>query len=308
VIDDDLMSRFGLSAGDSRFRQLDLITGTLPGTLTFLDEARFADALLANPNIAGAIVTPDLADLLRGAGQDLVVIEHEDPRWAYFSLHNALAERDYRTWPSEVAATADVHPSAVIGETNVKIGQRSVIGPHVTILADVEIGDDCVVQPGTVIGSTGFEMKRTKKGVLSVVHDGLVRIGDHVEIGANTCIDKGFRNKPTMIENDARIDNLIHVAHGARIGRGAFIVAGSVLGGSVVVGSEAWLSINASIAPGVTVGDGAFVSIGAVATRDVPKGTQVTGNFAIPHQQFIQLFKRWLAGPRASDDNESGCA
>jgi UDP-3-O-[3-hydroxymyristoyl] glucosamine N-acyltransferase len=196
----------------------------------------------------------------------------------------------------------------VIAETNVRIGQRSVIGPLVTILADVEIGEDCVVQPGTVIGSIGFEVKRTRHGVLSVVHDGIVRIGDRVEIGANTCIDKGFRNKPTIIEDDARIDNLVHVAHGVRIGRGAFIVAGSVLGGSVVVGAEAWLSINASIAPGVTVGEGAFVSMGSVATRDVPEGTQVTGNFAIPHQQFLRLFKQWLAGLGPSDDSKSGRA
>lgn len=305
MIDQDTLRRFGLEASGATFEQLGLVSSDLPRTLSFLDEEKFAEGALQNPNLSGVIVTAELARRLRGHRDDLALIEHEDPRWAYFSLYNHMAELQREEWPSIIAADAQVHPSAFIAGTNVRIGPRTVIGPLVAVLEDVEIGECCVIQAGTVLGSVGFEIKRTSRGLLSVAHDGVVRIGNRVEIGANTCVDKGFRTSPTVVEDDVRIDNLVHVAHGVRIGRGAFVVAGTVLGGSSRIGAEAWLSINASVAPSISIGEGAFVSMGAVATRNVPAGVQVTGNLAIPHDQFIKLFKKWLAS-LAADETGSG--
>jgi UDP-3-O-[3-hydroxymyristoyl] glucosamine N-acyltransferase len=285
----------GSSAPGKRFAELGLVNSQAADTLTFIDDQRFEAELIANKSISGAFVTAAAAQELEQARPDITLIEHVDPRWAYYSLYNRLAQARYEVRPSRIAASAQVHPSAVVSEHNVIIGERSTIGPNATILADVEIGDDCVVQAGTVIGSDGFEYKRTSRGILFVVHDGVVRIGNHVHVGANTCIDKGFRGRPTLIEDNATIDNLVHIAHSARVGKRSLIIAGTVLGGSTTVGDDVWMSINTSLAPGVALEDGSFVSIGAVVTRRVGAGQQVSGNFAIPHDQFLKLLKNSLA-------------
>jgi UDP-3-O-[3-hydroxymyristoyl] glucosamine N-acyltransferase LpxD len=296
MIDDVLISAVTGATGEGRpFAQLGLVDATESDTLSFVDDDRFRAQLVANGSITGAFVTSEMARQLAGAREDLALIVHEDPRWAYFSLYNCLAKGGYTKSPSVIADSATIHPTAFVSDYNVTIGDNTIIGPHVSILPDVRIGRDCVVQAGTVIGSEGFELKRTSRGLLSVFHDGIVDIRDRVEIGANTAIDKGFRGRPTFIDDDVRIDNVVHVAHSVRIGKGALVVAGTVLGGSSVIGDEVWLSINASIAPSTTVEEGAFVSIGSVVTRTVPKGQQVTGNFAVPHKDFLRILKKQLS-------------
>lgn len=288
-------SAVGLDLSDgSEFLHLGLVNSYLPKTLTYLDDERFWQELADNCNIAGAFVAPALATTLRTARPSLELIECEDPRWAFWTCYNHAAERDYVQARSRISPSASVSPAAFVSEHNVSIGEGTVIGPNVTILPDVTIGSNCRIQPGAVIGSVGFEVKRTSRGVVSVIHDGVVEIGDNVEIGANTCIDKGFRDRPTVIESEVKIDNLVHVAHSVRVRRGAFLIAGAVLGGSCEVGPDAWLSINASVAPSLTLGPKAFVSIGAVVTRNVGEEQQVTGNFAVPHDVFLRMLKSGL--------------
>lgn len=285
-------------APDRSYALIGLVDTSAPGTLTFLDQARFVPAVTGNANIAGAIVTAELAPMLRAERPELDLLVSEDPRWDYYSLYNHIAERDYVEEASRVAPSAKIHSSAEIAAHNVVIGENTIIGPRVVVLPDVRIGSHCVIQPGSVIGSVGFEIKRTSRGLLTVSHDGIVDIGDRVEIGANSCIDKGFRRRPTLIEDEARIDNLVHIAHAARVGRGAFVIAGTVLGGSCTVGDDVWLSINSSVAPGLSIGDGAFVSIGAVVTKPVEPGEQVSGNFAVPHRTFLKMLKNALSDAR----------
>lgn len=293
----------GAVAPPHDFGVLGLVNSREPNTLSFLDDLRFFAELVQNSAVAGAFVSPEIASRLRIERPDFLAIESDDPRWAYFSLYNRVAETNYRKTPSVISPLAQVHPTAFVSQFNVTIGDRTVIGPNVSILADVSIGSDCIVQAGTVIGSDGFEYKRTSRGVLFVFHDGCVQISECVHIGANTCVDKGFRGRPTVIGSHATIDNLVHIAHSVRIGRRSLIIAGTVLGGSAVVGDDVWMSINTSLAPGITLDDGSFVSIGAVVTRRVAPGQQVTGNFAIPHDQFLRLFKAGLAksGPGQND-------
>jgi UDP-3-O-[3-hydroxymyristoyl] glucosamine N-acyltransferase len=295
MIEDDLISATTGAAGQGRaFAQLGLVTATEADTLSFLDDDRFIAQLVANGSVTGAFVTAAMAGKLAGSRDDLALLVHEDPRWAYFTLYNHIARSGYRKTPTSISPSAEIHPTAFVSDYNVVIGDGTVVGPQVAILPDVKIGRNCVVQAGTVIGSEGFELKRTSRGLLSVFHDGSVEIGDRVEIGSNTAIDKGFRGRPTVIDDDVRIDNVVHVAHSVRIGKNALVVAGTVLGGSSVIGDEVWLSINASIAPSTVVEEGAFVSIGAVVTRLVPSGQQVTGNFAVPHKDFLRILKKQL--------------
>ena len=276
------------------FAALGLVDTDIPDSLTFLDEKRYLRQLAANANLAGAIVTAELEAPIREARPDIALLLSSDPRWDYFSLHNHLAENGREERPSEISPDAIIHPRAYVSEVNVTIGAGTRIGPNVTILGDVTIGRNCVITPGAVIGADGFEMKRTSRGILPVIHDGVVEIGDDVRIGANCTVDKGFKGRPTRIGNRTKLDNLVHVAHAAQLGEECLLTAGVQLAGSVRIGDRVWLSVNASVAPGLSIGDDAFLSIGAVVTRNVGAAEQVTGNFAIPHQQFLRVFRKSL--------------
>ncbi len=273
------------------FNAIGLVDTTLPGTLTFLDNSKFIEQINKNPNISGVITTSEISTNLRSG---LLIIETDVPRWEFFSLYNYIAKNKYKTTDSVIADSAKIHATAYISPLNVKIGENTIIGPNVSILQDVEIGNNCIIQAGTVIGSEGFEHKKTSKGVLSVFHDGKVIIKNNVEIGANTCIDKGFSFRNTIIESEVRIDNLVHVAHGVSIGERSFIIASAMLGGSVKIHEDVWISPNTSIAPGIELKAKAFVSLGAIVTKDVEEDQQVTGNFAIPHEKFLINFKKSL--------------
>jgi UDP-3-O-[3-hydroxymyristoyl] glucosamine N-acyltransferase len=102
-----------------------------------------------------------------------------------------------------------------------------------------------------------------------------------VEIGANTAIDRGTL-ADTVIEDEAKIDNLVHVAHNCHIKRGAFVIATSILCGGVVVGERAWVAPNASILEQITIGDDATVGLAATVIRDVEPGAVVVGSPARP--------------------------
>lgn len=284
----------GLSAPGLRFDRLGWTASALPNTLSFIDHSKYLAELESNSNVSGVFAPPELADRIRAFDRPVQLIECDDPRWAYHVLHNHVARRDYVRRPTVIAASAQVHPRAYVAENNVTIGERTVVAANATILADVAVGDDCMIQAGVVLGSIGFEQKRTSRGLVSVVHDGRVEIGDRVEIGANCCVDKGFRDRPTVIADDVRIDNLVHVAHSVRIGRGTFVTAGVIFAGSTETGEEAWLSINASIGPSLKLGDRSFVSMAAAVGRDVGEGEQVTGNLALPHKTFLKIFKRQI--------------
>jgi UDP-3-O-[3-hydroxymyristoyl] glucosamine N-acyltransferase LpxD len=265
-----------------------LSNSTLGETLTFCDDAKYVAEINNNPNIEGVITTEIFSS---NFSNKKLVIQDSDPRYAFYTLLNTVGKRKYLKIPTQIHESAIIHPTAFVSEYNVCIGEQTVIGPNVSVLPDVEIGHNCIIQPNSVIGSEGFEYKRTSKGILPVFHDGKVIIKNNVEIGSNTCVDKGFSFRYTIIENDVKIDNLVHVAHGVQIEAGAFIIAGTILGGSTTIGKNAWLSINVSIAPGLRIGCNSFVSIGAVVTKNVADGEQVTGNFAIPHEKFLKLFK-----------------
>jgi UDP-3-O-[3-hydroxymyristoyl] glucosamine N-acyltransferase len=173
----------------------------------------------------------------------------------------------------------------------VEIADNVIIEPNVTILPDVTIGKNCIIRAGAVLGSEGFEHKRTKFGILPVFHDGKVIVGDDVEIGANTCVDKGFAWRNTSIGNQTKIDNLVHIGHGAQVGEKCLITACSQIGASDI-GDNVWVGPNANILSQHSIGNSAVITVGAVVTTDVAPGKRVTGNFAIDHQKFIKFIKQ----------------
>lgn len=174
-----------------------------------------------------------------------------------------------------------VERSASFGR-GVTIGSGTRIGAHVRIADNVTIGRDCIIKSGAVIGEDGFGFERDTDGTpLRMLHFGGVVIGDRVEIGSLTTVCQGTL-EPTVIENDAKVDDHVHVAHNVRIGRKALIIACAELSGGVVVGERAWVGPNACVREHLRIGEGALVGIGSVVVKDVADGVTVCGNPARP--------------------------
>jgi len=217
-----------------------------------------------------------------------VMLVVDDPRWCFYSLYNEVARyRNKEDHPTIVHHTAMVSQSAYIEEKNVTIGARTVIEPGAVILGPAIIGENCIIRAGAIIGASGFEHKRTSKGILSVTHDGRVRIANEVEIGAGTNVAKGFHGRDTVIGDQTKVDALVHIAHAVSIGARCLIAAQAVLCGSVIVGDDVWIGPSVTISNGLKVGNGAFITIGSCVVRDVREGERVTGYFAIPHTEFL---------------------
>jgi UDP-3-O-[3-hydroxymyristoyl] glucosamine N-acyltransferase len=205
-------------------------------------------------------------------------------------------------WTFDPAANPSIHPSARIAE-GVRVGPFTVIGPGVSIGAGtrigsnchierVDIGRDCIVANCVTIGRYGFgyEDDPDTGEVLQFPHIGGVVIGDRVEIGSSTCVDRGSIGH-TVIGDDCKIDNLIHVAHNVRMGRRCKVIALAIIGGSVVLGDDAWIAPAAAIRDWRKVGAKAVVGIGAVVTKDVPDGETVVGNPARPMSRTRHRYK-----------------
>jgi UDP-3-O-[3-hydroxymyristoyl] glucosamine N-acyltransferase len=141
----------------------------------------------------------------------------------------------------------------------------------------IQIGKNVYRDKGAVIGSEGFGYERNEKGELEKFpHFGGVVIGDDVDIGANTCIDRGSL-EDTVIGSGTKIDNLVHVGHNAKIGKHCLITALSLIGGSAVIEDYATIWSAAVIKNHVKIGHHAVVGAGAVVLRDVKPYETVAG-------------------------------
>lgn len=146
----------------------------------------------------------------------------------------------------------------------------------------VEIGKNVRIGPNCSIGFEGLGFEVAGDGQYErFPHIGKVIIGDHVEIGANTCIDRGAL-EDTVIGEGTKIDNLVHVAHNVRIGKNCLIVALTCIGGGVVIEDGTYVGIGAGIRNQITIGEGALIGMGAVVVKDVDPGDIVIGNPAKP--------------------------
>jgi len=170
----------------------------------------------------------------------------------------------------------NISPSAHI-DYDVEIGEGTKIYANVTIYKDVKIGKNCIIHSGAVIGTDGFGYEQEADGSrFKIAHLGGVIIGDNVEIGANTCIDRGTLSD-TIIEDGVKIDNLVHIAHNVHIKKNVVIIANAMIAGSVIIGEGAWIAPSSSIREGKKIGDGALVGLGSVVIKDVPIGSTVMG-------------------------------
>lgn len=248
---------------------------------------------------AGAIFVPlSLAESLSQG--DAIYIPCQHPRLEILHLLRRFWQES--DWTFDPAANPCIHPDAKIAE-GVRIGPFTVIGPGVTIgsgtrigsnchIERADIGRDCIIANSTTIGRYGFgyEDDPDSGGTLQFPHIGGIVIGDRVEIGSSTCVDRGSIGD-TVIGDDCKIDNLIHIAHNVSMGKRCKVIALAIVGGSVVLGDDAWIAPAAAIRDWLKVGKGAVVGIGAVVTKDVPDGETVVGNPARPIPRTAHRYK-----------------
>ncbi len=159
---------------------------------------------------------------------------------------------------SKIGKDCNIMAGAYIGD-NVKIGNNTTIYPNVTVYRDCNIGDDCIIHAGCVIGSDGFGFANTKDGkYIKIYQNGNVVVGNDVEIGANCTIDRAVF-KSTIVEDGVRIDNLVHIGHNCKIGKGSILVSQVGLSGStilneyVVMGGQSGTAGHLEIAPFTTI-------------------------------------------------------
>ena len=187
-----------------------------------------------------------------------------------------------------VHPTAYIHSDARFGE-NIHVGANTSVGecvignnvviyPNVVINDGVVIGNHVVIKPGAILGFDGFGYERDESNnLVKFPQLGKLIIYDNVEIGANTCIDKGALSN-TIIGFNTKINNLCHIAHNVVIGKNVIITAQVNISGSTTIADDVWVAPNASFRGHQKIGQGATIGMGAVVTKDVPAGETWLGN------------------------------
>lgn len=212
----------------------------------------------------------------------------EKKRVAHISSQAVIEESAILGANVHIAAFVTLGEESVIGDNstifagvhigdNVRMGKNCKIYPQVVIYDHTEIGDNVVIHAGSVIGADGFGYKFRNNQHIKVPHVGNVVIADNVEIGANTCIDRGALGS-TYIGAGSKIDNLVQLGHNNKVGKNVIICGQSGISGSCTIEDGAILAGSAGIADHVTIGHHAVVMARSGVSQDIAPATQVFGS------------------------------
>ena len=254
--------------------------------LSYITAEEWLKPLENNDRVSGVLCTKDFVEKIPKRVDAIVC---DDPTWSYFSLVDFLA-KNQRHQPS-IIDPASVTEGSWIAKTGVKIAPRVQLDHFVSVYESTTIAEDSLVRSGAVLGLNSFQHQRTKTGIISPSHDGRLEIGKRVEIGANCAISRGFSYRNTVIGNDVKIDAHVCIAHGVSIKDRTIVCAGVEILGHSTIGEDVFIGPGALIRNRVNIGNGARISIGSVVTQDVPDGETVTGNFAVPHKEWLAFIK-----------------
>jgi UDP-3-O-[3-hydroxymyristoyl] glucosamine N-acyltransferase len=233
---------------------------------------------------------------------------------------------------AEIGADAAIGPFVVIGE-GVRIGARARIFSHVTIAEGAVIGEDAllqtgvkigarvrigarfIAQPGAVLGADGFsfvtptpgnvEQARAVGAISAKAQESYVRInslgsvtiGDDVEVGANSCVDRGTI-ADTVVGDGSKIDNLVQIGHNVKVGRTCLICGSVAIGGSTVIGDRVVLGGKAAIADHLTIGANSVITGNSGVASNVPPNRIMMGYPAVPMEANVEMYKALRRLPR----------
>lgn len=275
-----------------------------PGDITFVEHERYA-ALLHAGHASAAVVSAALPT------NGKTVIRVGDPLLAFVTIARHLHGRPEPA-PSGIDPQAAVHPTARIGpdasvHAFASIGEGTVIGarcrihsgarigrfcilgddivlyPNVVLYDETTLGSRVIVHANAVLGADGFGYRFHGGHHVKVPQLGRVEVGDDVEIGAGTTIDRGTFG-PTRIGSGTKIDNLVQVGHNCKIGRHNLLVSQVGIGGSTTTGDYVVAAGQVGIADHVHVGDGAVIGARSAVPSDIPAGQRVLGVPATPER------------------------
>ena len=258
-----------------------------PAQLSFLSNPKYAQQLAASR--AGCVIVGPAqraAALARGdcivAGQPYLYFAHVTQLWK----RQLGADAGPAIHPSAVVdPDAVIDPTARIGalcvvERGARVGAGSILKARVTLGEGCAVGERCIIHPGAVIGADGFGFAPNDGAWEKIEQLGAVRIGNDVEIGANTCIDRGALGD-TVIEDGVKLDNLIQIAHNVRIGRHTAMAGCVGVAGSATIGAHCTIGGSAGILGHLTLADNVHISSFSLVTRSILKPGHYTGIFPI---------------------------
>jgi UDP-3-O-[3-hydroxymyristoyl] glucosamine N-acyltransferase len=316
----------GTAAADLLLRDVAPLDSAGPDCVTFLDNKKYVEAFTRS-SAGAAFVHPDAASL---APPGMALLVSRQPYRAY-----ALAAQAFYPTPPVrpgMAASAVIDPTARLGEgcevaANVvigamveigrdgRIGANSVIGDGVVIGASARIGTNVsishsligarvTIYPGARLGQDGFGFAPDPAGHVKVPQLGRVVVGDDVEIGANTTIDRGA-GPDTVIGAGTMIDNLVQIGHNVQIGRGCIIVAQVGISGSTRLGDYVMIGGQGGLIGHLSIGDRARIGAQAGVMRDIKPGETVLGSPAMPITEFhyMTAYIRRLVAKKKGDQH-----
>jgi len=202
---------------------------------------------------------------------------------------------------TKIGAGAYIGPNVIIGENvliypNVTILDECTIGNQTTIWSGTvirercHIGSYCIIHPNATIGADGFGFRPDpERGLVKIPQIGNVIIGNGVEIGANSCVDRG-KFSSTILGDGCKIDNLVQIGHNSKLGKFCIMAGNSGLAGSVTLGNGVIIGGSASIKDHTVIGDGAIVGAGSGVTGDIPAGKTMLGYPAVEARDAL---KQW---------------
>jgi len=278
-----------------------------PSEISFFFDRRYEESLRRTR--AGAIIVAHPNDLFQGPQ---VIVSHPELAYARVaailappvSRYPGVGQGTFVHEESRIAKDVSIYPMVYVGQgaeikegttlfpgvfvgDGVKIGERCLIYPNVSILRGCIIGNDVIIHSGSVIGGDGFGFVRDGAVSVKIPQTGIVQIDDHVEIGANNCVDRAALGK-TWIQRGTKTDNLVHIAHNVVIGEDTLIVAQAGISGSCRIGQGVIIGGQVGVIDHIDVGDRAMIGPQSGIAKPVPAGSVVSGTPAISHRLWLK--------------------